>query len=74
MAAFYKTKGWYKSKTVWAGIVTALLGVLALFGIGDGTNAETVVNAIFAVLGVIGVYGRVTATEAIVTPATPTIT
>ena len=56
-------KKWWLSKTVWAGIITVALGVLKLvdqqFGL---TLAEgPIVNAVIAVLGALGIYGRVSA-------------
>ena len=69
--AFYNEKGWYKSKPIWPGIATAVLGVLALFDlVPEGTNANTIVDALFSVLGLFTVYGRATATEKVV--ASPT--
>lgn len=66
MVAFYKTKGWYKSKTVWSGIGTAVLGVLALFDVGiTGAEMNMAIEAAFTFLGLFTIYGRVTATEAI---------
>ena len=70
MAAFYKTKGWYKSKTVWAGLLTTGLAAASYFGFTPDVNAAAIVDAVFALLGVTAVYGRVTATEAINTPST----
>ena len=63
------TKNWYKSKTVWAGIITALIGTLALFGVTVQDNPETiadsVVNLIATVSGIVAIFGRVTAKQTI---------
>lgn len=71
MVAFYKTKDWYKSKTIWGSIATAALGVLALFDIAPDTAVvNSVIDAAFVILGGFTAFGRVTATEAIgTTPA-----
>jgi uncharacterized membrane protein len=74
MAAFYETKGWYKSKTVWTGIVTALLGLAGLFGFVLPVDPVTTVNtgyaAVTTLLGLLTVVFRTKATAAIgATPA-----
>lgn len=68
--AFYSEKDWYKSKTIWAGLITTLLAVAGIFGFTTDLDANTIVNAAFALLGALGVYGRVTATTAIGSPTT----
>jgi hypothetical protein len=66
MTAFYKTKDWYKSKTILASIATVLLGTAALFGVHtDASQASSVVDVLFIALGLITGYGRATATTAI---------
>jgi hypothetical protein len=66
MVAFYKTKGWYKSKTIWGSIGTAVLGVLALFDIVPPTGQlESIIEAAFVLLAGFTAFGRVTATESI---------
>lgn len=65
--AFYREKGWYKSKTVWTGIVSAVLGVLSLFGlVPPGLTGETVLAGIMAVVGVLTVFFRGKADSAVV--------
>ena len=63
---FYKEKGWYKSKTVWAGILTMTLAFLGMLGITPEINASEAVNAVFAALAALGIYGRVKADTFIV--------
>ena len=66
MVAFYKTKEWYKSKTIWGSIGTAVLGLLALFDIApQAGQLEMVIEAAFVLLGGFTAFGRVTATETI---------
>jgi len=65
--AFYKEKGWWKSKTVWTGIVSAVLGILSLFGlVPPGLTAETVLGGIMAVVGVATIFFRGQADSAVV--------
>lgn len=55
-----ETKKWYLSKTVWVGIVTGLLGIyMSIPGL------PTIPEWVFALLGGLGVYTRVTATTKI---------
>ena len=49
-------KKWYASKTIWAAIVTGIIGVLLAFGI------EVPPWVITALAG-LGVYGRATASK-----------
>ena len=65
--AFYSEKGWYKSRTVWTGIVTAVFGVLALFGlVPPMLDGNSIVEAIMAVVGTLTVIFRGQATEKVV--------
>jgi len=61
------TKVWYKSKGMWAGILTVVFGIYAVvqaqFGLFDITAYLPI---IFTVLGAVGVYGRKEATGKIV--------
>jgi uncharacterized membrane protein len=61
------TKPWYLSKTVWAGIITALVGAAQTIGLQFGVNIldNHVVSIVLTVLGVLGVYGRVSSTTTI---------
>ena len=63
-----QSKPWYKSKTVWGGIVALLAGIAGIFGYSVGEEAQaTVVESLLAVGsavgGLIAVYGRVTAKD-----------
>jgi hypothetical protein len=54
------SKSWYKSRTIWAGVVAVLI---ALYNsIGANLHAlPAIPDWVFALLGAVGVYGRVTA-------------
>lgn len=54
------TKKWYLSKTIWAGIVTALVGAAQTIGLQFGVDllANPIASVILSILGVLGVYGR----------------
>lgn len=57
------TKSWYKSKTIWSGVVTVIIaGYSAAAPIW---NLPTIPEWIFAILGTIGIYTRVKATYTI---------
>ncbi len=43
-------KDWYKSKTVWAAVVTAIVGILQALGV-------PIYSEIYAVLAALGLYG-----------------
>ncbi len=65
-----KSKPWYLSKTVWASIVTILVSLAGLFGVtGNLLDSDLVSDAIVqfitALMGLIAVFGRVTAKEKI---------
>lgn len=53
------TKKWYQSKGVWTGIVTALMG--AYVTLAPVFHLPVVPEWIFALLGTLGIYTRVTA-------------
>lgn len=53
------TKPWYQSKTIWAGIVAALVGVYN--SIAAVKALPPIPDWIFTILGAIGIYSRVTA-------------
>ena len=59
-----QTKPWWKSKTVWATLITALLGAYDVFHASYPT-LPTVPPVAFAVLGALGLYGRVSATTGV---------
>lgn len=44
-------KEWYKSKTVWSGIVIGVVGLLKAFGV------EVPIDTIVAIAGGFGLYG-----------------
>ena len=56
-------KPWYESRAVWGGVVAALAGVAALFGLQ--LDEPALVEALTAVGGLVGgalaIYGRVKA-------------
>lgn len=54
------TKKWYLSKTIWAGIVTALVGAAQTISLQFGVDllANPIASVILSILGVLGVYGR----------------
>ena len=62
-------KEWYKSKAVWAGIVTAVLGILGAIGIDLASEQDTITDLLVqigvAVSGVIALVGRLTANKKI---------
>jgi uncharacterized membrane protein len=67
MTAFYKQKGWWKSKTVWVGLIGAVYASLALIGIPVpfGIDESTASELVTGIVGLLAIYFRVTATEAI---------
>jgi protein-S-isoprenylcysteine O-methyltransferase Ste14 len=58
-----ENKRWWESKTVWANIVIVVVATITTIDVqfGTGLMQSPTVQAILAVLGVIGIYGRVTA-------------
>lgn len=62
-------KEWWKSKTVWTGIVTVLIGLYDSVN-GNlagqfGWNLPEIPTFVYSVLGAIGVYTRAVATKTI---------
>lgn len=55
------SKSWYKSKTIWAGIITAVVGAAQTICLQFGFDllANPYASTVLAILGVLGVYGRV---------------
>lgn len=54
-----QAKAWWQSKTVWAGVAA-----VALVGYGEASaqfGLPPVPEFVFAILGALGIYGRVTA-------------
>ncbi|KQZ16384.1 hypothetical protein ASD50_11115 [Mesorhizobium sp. Root552] len=63
-------KPWYLSRTIWASIVTILTGAAGLTGLPlDGLDgsalADTLLQAVSAISGLIAVFGRLSAKERI---------
>lgn len=64
------TKPWYLSRTIWASIVTIVTGAAGLTGVPlDGLDgsalADTLLQAVSAISGLIAVFGRLSAKERI---------
>ncbi len=64
------SKPWYLSRTIWASIVTILTGAAGLTGLPlDGLDgsalADTLLQAVSAISGLIAVFGRLSAKERI---------
>lgn len=57
------TKSWYKSKTVWTGVVTVLIAGYS--AAAPVWSLPAIPEWVFAILGTIGIYTRVKATEKI---------
>ncbi len=62
-----ESKKWYLSKTIWAGIITALVGAAQTIGLQFGFDlmSNPIASTVIAVLGVLGIYGRSSATTSI---------
>ena len=61
------SKKWYMSKTIWAGIVTALIGAAQTIGMQFGFDllANPIASVVVTLLGALGIYSRVTTTTVI---------
>lgn len=64
------SKPWYLSKTIWAAIITILAPIAGIFGmpvdaIDNAALAETILQAITALSGIVAIFSRVYATEVI---------
>lgn len=57
------TKKWWQSKNVWTGIVTGLLGIY--MSLQPVLSVPAIPEWVFALLGGLGVYTRVTADKKI---------
>lgn len=61
------SKKWYKSKALWTGVITVLLGLYT--GIDEyvapqaGFDLPTIPEFVFVLLGAMGIYTRATATK-----------
>jgi hypothetical protein len=63
-------KPWYLSRTIWASIVTVLSGGAGLVGvptgiIDDGALTDTILQPVTAISGLIAIFGRLAARDAI---------
>ena len=64
------TKKWYTSKGVWTGVVTLLIGVYSLVNVTimpaiGHAPLPAIPDWLLTILGTLGVYSRVTATDKI---------
>lgn len=64
------TKPWYLSRTIWASVVTILTGAagltgLPLDGLDNSALADTLLQAISAISGLIAIFGRLSARDRI---------
>lgn len=60
------TKQWYKSKTIWASLVTVVIGLLATFGAIDlegeqDSIVDSIMQIVTLVSGIVALIGRVRA-------------
>lgn len=60
------SKDWYKSKTIWAGVVTIISSAAAGFGYPIEADIqsgiiEIVLTIVTSVSGMVAIYGRITA-------------
>ena len=62
-----QTKDWWKSKTIWGGIIAVVTGTLSLVDANFGTHIMSSQIAAFLVTfaGALGIYGRANATTII---------
>lgn len=63
-------KPWYLSKTIWASLSTVVLAVASLSGVPTGgleggAVADSILQALTAITGLVALWGRVTANTAI---------
>lgn len=70
MPAFYETKNWWQSKTIWTSIVGVIISACALFGIVPETaNTDMIVEGVLGAVSVLAIIFRTVATKAVATPA-----
>lgn len=57
-----ETKKWYTSKSMWAAIVTAVVGAAQTIGLQFGFNLleNPIISMVLTVLGALGIYGTAT--------------
>ena len=63
-------KSWYLSRTVWAGLVSIILGLAGASGIADGTIdhgalTDVLLQLAAAIAGIVTIFGRIRATSRI---------
>jgi fumarate reductase subunit D len=63
-------KPWYLSKTIWAAIVTIVTSLAALLGfpaglIDNSALADAIIQGITALMGVLAIFGRMSAQQKI---------
>jgi len=63
MAEETEKKPWYKSLTIWSGVVTVLVTAYNSATVQFGLPA--IPDFVYAILGFLGVYGRTTASTVI---------
>ena len=56
-------KPWYQSKTIWAGIVTAIIGLYNT--LAPLKALPKIPEEVYALLGALGIYSRATSTTTI---------
>lgn len=54
-----ESKPWHQSKTIWAAVVTGLIGIYN--GVASVKGFPAIPEWIFPILGTIGIYSRATA-------------
>lgn len=59
-----QTKAWYQSKTIWAAIVTILITAWNA-GVNSIFSLPVIPDFVYAILGFLGLYSRVTANSVI---------
>jgi hypothetical protein len=70
--AFYDEKGWWKSKTIWTGLIATVYAILSLLGfaIPTGLDQGTVTEVFMGIFGVLAVIFRWQATSVLTSTKT----